>query len=241
MVEEVAQQPSRDQVSRSSQRALVTSQPRLARSRDRRCAPSSTTAAPLARCARHASLGYGSLEDGEVIRAALLPQTRPAPALDPDDPTCETQTDPRDHGARMWDALVATAQHALDTDLPPQTHGARPRIAVTTSLDHLKQALAKTRGESCPTETGLELSVAAVRRLACDADIIPGVLGTDGQVLDVGRAHRLVTMAIWIALILRDQHCAFPGCTRPPLMCHAHHITHWADGGETSLANLTSC
>jgi hypothetical protein len=93
-------------------------------------------------------------------------------------------------------------------------------------------------GDACPTETGLELSVAAVRRLACDADIIPGVLGSHGQVLDVGRAHRLVTMALWIALILRDQHCAFPGCTRPPTMCHAHHITHWVDGGPTSLANL---
>ena len=84
----------------------------------------------------------------------------------------------------------------------------------------------------------MDLSVAAVRRLACHAEIIPGVLGTDGQVLDVGRAYRLVTMAIWIALILRDRHCAFPGCTRPPSMGHAHHIIHWLDGGPTSLANL---
>jgi hypothetical protein len=182
--------------------------------------------------------GYGSTEDGEVIRAALLPLTKPAPAVDPDDPTCETERDPRDHGARLWDALIQTAQHSLDTDLPPQSHSTRPRVAVTTSLDNLTKALAEARGLPCPTETGLELSVAAVRRLACDADIIPGVLGRDGQVLDVGRAQRLVTMAIWIALILRDQHCAFPGCTRPPSMCHAHHIVHWADGGPTSLNNL---
>jgi hypothetical protein len=45
-------------------------------------------------------------------------------------------------------------------------------------------------------------------------------------------------MDIWIALILRDKHCAFPGCTRPPSMCHAHHIVHWVDGGPTSVANL---
>ena len=178
--------------------------------------------------------GYGSTEDGEVIRAALLPQTKPAPALDPDDPTCATERDPRDHGARMWDALVETAQHALDTELPPESHGTRPRVVVTTTLDALQQRL----GAAGQTETGLELSVAAVRRLACDAQVIPGVLGADGQVLDVGRAARLVTTAIWIALILRDQHCAFPGCTRPPSMCHAHHIIHWADGGPTSLTNL---
>ena len=80
--------------------------------------------------------------------------------------------------------------------------------------------------------------MAAVRRLACHAQVIPGVLDSDGMVLDVGRAQRLVTIAIWLALILRDQHCAFPGCTRPPSMCHAHHIVHWADGGPTSLTNL---
>jgi hypothetical protein len=57
-------------------------------------------------------------------------------------------------------------------------------------------------------------------------------------VLDVGRARRLVTAAIWIALILRDRHCAFPGCDRPPVRCHAHHIHHWIHGGNTNLANL---
>ena len=154
--------------------------------------------------------------------------------MDPDDPTCETERDPRDHGARMWDALVQTAQHSLDTELPPESHGTRPRVVVTTDYESLRTGL----GQPARTETGLELSVAAVRRLACHAEIIPGVLGAEGQVLDVGRAYRLVTMAIWIALVLRDQHCAFPGCTRPPSMCHAHHITHWADGGPTSLTNL---
>jgi hypothetical protein len=169
-----------------------------------------------------------------VLRAALLPLTKPAPSVDPDDPTCETERDPRDHGARLWDALVQTAQHSLDTDFPPESHGTRPRVVVTTRLEELVAGL----GDAGPTETGLELSVAAVRRLACHAEIIPGVLGADGQVLDVGRAYRLVTVAIWIALILRDKHCAFPGCTRPPSMCHAHHIVHWVDGGPTSLTNL---
>ncbi|WP_180936138.1 hypothetical protein [Nocardioides ungokensis] len=50
--------------------------------------------------------------------------------------------------------------------------------------------------------------------------------------LDVGRTSRLVTPAIWRALVCRDRHCAFPGCTRPPVMGHAHHIVHWADHGD---------
>ena len=49
---------------------------------------------------------------------------------------------------------------------------------------------------------------------------------------------RLATAAIWKALVVRDRHCRFPRCTRPPIMCHAHHITHWIDGGATSLDNL---
>ncbi len=90
--------------------------------------------------------GYGSTEDGEVLRAALLPLTKPAPAVDPDDPGepgCETHRDPRDHGARLWDALVQTAQHSLDT--------------LTTALS--QSAL----GTTAWTETGLDLSDAAVR------------------------------------------------------------------------------
>jgi hypothetical protein len=141
---------------------------------------------------------------------------------------------------------VAACQHVLATDLPPDCHGARPRIAVTTHLDVLKQQIDWTTLGTTPdptrtgaiTDDGLELTPAAIRRLACDADLIPVALGGKGEVLDVGRTHRLVTPALWRALVCRDQHCTFPGCTRPPVMCHAHHITHWADDGGTCLANL---
>ena len=130
--------------------------------------------------------------------------------------------------------MVQTCEHALATDLPPDAHGARPRMAVTLSLDALQGPL----DWSPVTDDGTELSPGTTRRLACDADIIPVVLGTRSEVLDVGRAHRLITPALWRALVCRDRHCAFPGCTRPPVMGHAHHIVHWADGGPTALDNL---
>jgi hypothetical protein len=180
--------------------------------------------------------GHGGVEDGALVRAALLPLTKPAPAIDPEDIGCETATDPRDHGARMWDALVEIAQHALDTDRVPSSHGARPRVAVNVDFAALLDRFVP--GAEAVTDDGLRLSVAAVRRLACDAEIIPVCLGAGGEVLDVGRASRLVTPALWRALVARDKHCTHPGCTRPPVMCHAHHIVHWADGGETSLENL---
>jgi len=84
--------------------------------------------------------GRGSAEDGALLKAALLPLTTPAPALDDHDG--EHVLDPRDGGARLWDALVQTAQHALDTHLPPQTHGTPARLTLTTTLDALKTGLA---------------------------------------------------------------------------------------------------
>ena len=160
--------------------------------------------------------GRGAVEDGAVLRAALLPLTKPEPTVDP--VTCAEQPDPRDHGARMWDALIATAQHGLDSDLPPSAHGARPRVAITLTAETLDGD-----GDGVGvTEDGLELPACVVRRLACDADLAPVVLDGQGGVLDVGRTRRLVTPAIWTALVVRDRHCAFPGCTRPPVMGHAH-------------------
>src|SRR4051794_6846852 len=175
--------------------------------------------------------GRGSAEDGALLKAALMPLTCPEPVTDPE--SGEQYPDPRDHGTRMWDALVTTARHALATDLPPQTHGTPARLLVT--LDHatLRDALGVGT-----TADGTDLPPEVPRPLACDAEVIPAVLGTHSEVLDVGRLHRLVTPALWTALVIRDRHCTFPGCTRPPLMCHAHHLRHWADGGKTCLDNL---
>ena len=120
----------------------------------------------------------------------------------------------------------------LDEGLLPDQHGAKPRLTVTVTLDQLRDALG-----AATLDAGDDLSASTIRRLACDAEVIPAVLGSLGEVLDVGRTQRLVTFAIWKALVLRDQHCRFPGCRRQPLACDAHHLTHWADGGDTSLDN----
>ncbi len=209
--------------------------------------------------------GYGCVEDAEHLKATLLPLSAPVTtepgscgghAADPNGPLfdadgnrtqvpCPTPgcahdgSDPRDAGARLWDALVDACIRLRNSDELPRDHGSAVKVVVT--IDHAslrQQAIDAGLAREGHTDTGASLSATAVRRLACDALILPAVLGTDGQVLDVGRAHRLVTPAIWAALVLRDRHCAFPGCTRMPLACDAHHIVHWADGGATSLDNL---
>ena len=86
-------------------------------------------------------------------------------------------------------------------------------------------------------DDGTEITAAQARRLACEARIIPAVLGTQGQVLDLGLAAREFTAAQTYALHLRDGGCTAKGCDWPPGLCHAHHDTPWAHGGRTDLTN----
>ncbi|WFE99889.1 HNH endonuclease signature motif containing protein [Micromonospora sp. WMMD964] len=160
-------------------------------------------------------------ETAGLLRAAIDPLSAPT---GPDDG--------RSPGQRRHDALTDVCRLALRTgDLPE--HGGDPaQIVVTTDYDTLTRQLG-----SGTLDIGVRLTPATVRRLACDATILPAVLSSAGQVLDVGRQRRLITGPLRRALVLRDGGCAFPGCDRPPRWCAAHHIHHWADGGPTNLDN----
>jgi hypothetical protein len=69
------------------------------------------------------------------------------------------------------------------------------------------------------------------RKIACDAHIIPALLGTHGELLELGRKTRLFTPTQRTALTARDQGCAFRNCTIPAPWCEAHHITYWTHKG----------
>jgi hypothetical protein len=111
--------------------------------------------------------------------------------------------------------------------------GAKANITVTIDFEDLKAATADAIGQTVYTDG---LSAAAIRRLACDANIIPLVLGSNSEPLDVGRQERLVTKHIRRALNARDRGCVV--CGAPPVMCDAHHLIHWIDGGVTAVSNL---
>ncbi|HEY8663359.1 MAG TPA: DUF222 domain-containing protein [Propionibacteriaceae bacterium] len=87
---------------------------------------------------------------------------------------------------------------------------------------------------------GAQLSAGELRRLMCDAGMVPVVLGGSGEILDLGRERRLASPALRHAVGLRDGHCAFPECTVPILRCELHHIIPWQQGGPTSLHNLVA-
>jgi hypothetical protein len=140
--------------------------------------------------------------------------------------------DPRSAAARRADALTELCRRALAQGDLPETGGEKPHLVLTMSWQQLRDGTA-----GALLDTGDLLSPGAARRVACDAQIIPAVLGGQSQPLDVGRARRLIDGPLRRALVLRDRGCTFPGCDRPPSWCISHHVHHWTDGGSTSLSN----
>ena len=137
-------------------------------------------------------------------------------------------------GQRRADGLMALIHQHQQNALAPSHGGDRPRVVVTVNYDAL---LAKCV-EAELVGSGERLPANELRRLACDADVLPVVLGGASLPLDVGRAQRLVTGPIRAALEVRDGGCVFPGCDRPPQGCEAHHITPWWAGGATAIGIL---
>ncbi|MHA7283659.1 HNH endonuclease signature motif containing protein [Arthrobacter sp. TMS2-4] len=133
----------------------------------------------------------------------------------------------------LLDGLVAACRVALSTATLPSTGGYRPQVMVTIDQQDLVSA---THRAGYAVFSG-QMSAGSIRKLACDADIIPVVLGSSGQVLDVGRAQRLFPPHLRRALVARDKGCAFPDCSIPASWCEAHHIKPWSHGGTTSIAN----
>ncbi|MFT3888546.1 MAG: DUF222 domain-containing protein [Arachnia sp.] len=86
--------------------------------------------------------------------------------------------------------------------------------------------------------SGRKIPAGELRRLLCTQGVVPMVLGSHSEILDMGRETRFVTAAQRRALTIRDGGCVFPGCTVGDPECHAHHVTPWWQGGRSDLENL---
>jgi hypothetical protein len=124
----------------------------------------------------------------------------------------------------------------------PKTAKQRPSLALAVLIDFQTLTGQLAAKGICELFDGTPISAATVRRLACDAALIPMVLGSRGEVLDQGRRIYLPTVAQRHAVAVRDRHCAFPGCRRPAKWTDVHHIVPFkpgaASGGKTDLDNL---
>ena len=194
------------------------------------------------------AVGQLDTEGAAYLMAALDPLAAPRPST-VDGP------DPRTPGRRRGDALVQLAQLALTNGLLPVNGGVAATVMVTMTLEQLTDGLhhaglvdadgclPSTEGEGCAQIAGgtvrEPVSAALARRMACEAGIIPVVLGGASEVLDLGRARRLASPAQRKALTLRDQGCSRPRCDTPPAWTQAHHVTWWDHGGQTNVSDMT--
>lgn len=162
----------------------------------------------------------------------------------------EVSHDLRSRAQKQLDGVVGACKTAMASASLPANGGLRPQVLVTIDYrDLLAKVLERQQavedafqGNGGPAGTASfaftgPVNAATVRKIACDADIIPIVLGTDGRVLDIGRTSRIFPPHIRKAITARDQGCAFPGCTIPAPWCEAHHIKYWSRGGSTGTGN----
>lgn len=131
-----------------------------------------------------------------------------------------------------WAQKYGLAFVELLEHLPTERLSGKVAATVLVTLDHDKL---RAQVGAAHLDTGHDLSATEVRRLACNAGIVPVVLGGQGQPLDLGRTERFFTEAQRVALATRYDTCAAEGCDRPFDWTEGHHEDAWSRGGRTDL------
>ncbi|MBT2554631.1 DUF222 domain-containing protein [Arthrobacter sp. ISL-5] len=217
----------------------------------------------------HTGPGFGEEAETAAADAPLERRTRPQQLLDGLIGACKaalaTGTLPATGGLRPQVMVTISYQDLLNrletastngprytTGNPSPTRGNHPSLAdgpaftaghPASPTGHLPAPTADgppgtATGTGTFTFTG-PVTPATIRKIACDADIIPVLLGSEGRILDIGRTTRIFPPHIRKAITARDQGCAFPNCTIPAPWCEAHHTTYWSHGGPTNTDNGT--
>nr|WP_227453642.1 HNH endonuclease signature motif containing protein [Paenarthrobacter sp. YJN-D] len=202
---------------------------------------------------------FATTEQYETLTTAMNAATNPRLTNTTNTQTGTTgpQLDRRSRAQKLLDGLIGACAVAMTTGKLPSNGGLRPQLTVTIDHHDLFQHLTHTT-TSATKETNttkqprLRNTVSTgtatftgpihpntIRKIACDADILPVLLGTDSQILDIGRTTRIFPPHIRKAITARDGGCAFPDCTLPAPWCEAHHITYWSQGGTTGTNNAT--
>ncbi|BCW42414.1 hypothetical protein StoSoilB3_39490 [Arthrobacter sp. StoSoilB3] len=202
---------------------------------------------------------FATTEQYETLTTAMNAATNPRLTNTTNTQTGTTgpQLDRRSRAQKLLDGLVGACAVAMTTGKLPSNGGLRPQLTVTIDHHDLFQQLthtttSATKETNTPSQPRPRNTVSTgtatftgpihpntIRKIACDADILPVLLGTDSQILDIGRTTRIFPPHIRKAITARDGGCAFPDCTLPAPWCEAHHITYWSQGGTTGTNNAT--
>jgi hypothetical protein len=136
---------------------------------------------------------------------------------------------------RRADALVDVCRFFLDHQhhLPAGRH--RPHLNVVIDLDDLDS------GRPGRFVDGGIADAATIASLLCDCSLHRVLTAGRSAILDYGTATRTIPASLWNALVIRDEHCRFPGCDRPSWWCEGHHLIPVDAGGPTCMDNLVLC
>lgn len=133
---------------------------------------------------------------------------------------------------RLGQAFMEYVQR-YPTDKLPRAGGLNATVVVLMPLETLKGGL-----RAAKLDTGETISPALARRLACEAGLIPAVLGGKSEVLDLGRSRRFHSKAQRIVATIEHGGCDAEGCDAPPGMSQMHHLHAWSAGGETNTRDV---
>jgi hypothetical protein len=174
--------------------------------------------------------GRLSAEQGALVQAVLEQALEEGFREEQDVPAGTSAPEPI--AVRRADALVRMAQGYSGS--AAGSAGDRFMVHVHTDMETLK---AEGTGGEAKLEGGGNIAAETARRVCCDAGVVHWLDDATGEPLNIGRKSRSIPPAIRRALQRRSGGCCFPGCTHDRFV-DAHHIVHWADGGETSMENL---
>ncbi len=183
-------------------------------------------------------------DDGSLVLNCRLPAeagARIMKALDlavedlPKDVPAGTSGQRVSFSARRADALGLVAESFLAHGAIEAVGAERYQIVVHVAEETLRE---RTAG-CCSFDHGPSMPAETARRLSCDASVVALVENEDGEPLNVGRKTRTISAPLRRALNARDKGCRFPGCSNSRYI-DAHHVEHWANGGETKPSNLVS-
>jgi hypothetical protein len=179
-------------------------------------------------------------DDGSIILTCRLPAEAGAQILKAIDVAVEnvpagTSPEPVRFSARRADALALVAESFLAHTAIECPGTDRHQIVVHVAAETLRDRAAGC----CEFEHGPSMAAETARRLSCDASLVALIENDEGEPLSVGRKTRTVSAPLRRLLNARDKGCRFPGCANSRYV-DAHHIEHWANGGETKPSNLVS-
>jgi hypothetical protein len=178
-------------------------------------------------------------DDGSLVLKVRLPAAVGALVLKaleaavPETPPDEVERPTWSH--KRADAMAVIFESFMAHGAEAMSGGERHQVVVHVSAETLSAG----GGDRCEIEDGPAIATETARRLTCDASVIAIVENEKGEPLSVGRKTRSIPPAIQRALNSRDKGCRFPGCTHKKYT-DAHHIKHWARGGETKMSNLVT-